>query len=174
MQIFTILLVSSSLLVAGCTSYSTGAHGSYAPSYSNGFTGLIAWELEEQSEILRAMHLQCANYGGLNLSSVATAERPYNGKYFMNYRSYRCNGINTSRPSTAPATFAPQALPSNQPSVVSNPLTSSEADIQIDKKQKPILLQSENKIEEAKKKCLDLGFKSGTEKFGQCVLKLSK
>jgi hypothetical protein len=29
-------------------------------------------------------------------------------------------------------------------------------------------------IDEAKKKCVDLGFKSGTEGFGNCVLKLSK
>lgn len=29
-------------------------------------------------------------------------------------------------------------------------------------------------IDDAKKKCADLGFKSGTETFGNCVLKLSK
>jgi hypothetical protein len=29
-------------------------------------------------------------------------------------------------------------------------------------------------INDAKKKCADLGFKSGTETFGNCVLKLSK
>jgi len=29
-------------------------------------------------------------------------------------------------------------------------------------------------LEEAKKKCSDLGFKSGTEGFGKCVLQLSK
>jgi tetratricopeptide (TPR) repeat protein len=31
-----------------------------------------------------------------------------------------------------------------------------------------------NSIEDAKKKCVDLGFKPATEKFGQCVLRLSK
>ncbi len=29
-------------------------------------------------------------------------------------------------------------------------------------------------MEQAKSKCLDLGFKAGTESFGQCVLKVSK
>ena len=29
-------------------------------------------------------------------------------------------------------------------------------------------------MEKAKAKCLDLGFKAGTESFGQCVLKVSK
>jgi hypothetical protein len=29
-------------------------------------------------------------------------------------------------------------------------------------------------MEKAKAKCLDLGFKAGTESFGQCVLKISK
>ena len=29
-------------------------------------------------------------------------------------------------------------------------------------------------MEQAKYKCLDLGFKAGTESFGQCVLKLTK
>lgn len=29
-------------------------------------------------------------------------------------------------------------------------------------------------MEQAKAKCLDLGFKAGTESFGQCVLKVSK
>ncbi len=38
---------------------------------------------------------------------------------------------------------------------------------------KPENAYSDNKIEEAKSKCLELGFKTGTEKFGECVLKLS-
>jgi hypothetical protein len=29
-------------------------------------------------------------------------------------------------------------------------------------------------MEQAKSKCLDLGFKAGTESFGQCILKVSK
>ena len=31
-----------------------------------------------------------------------------------------------------------------------------------------------NTMDEAKKQCVDLGFKTGTESFGQCVLKLTK
>ena len=33
---------------------------------------------------------------------------------------------------------------------------------------------SASDLEYEKKKCLDLGFKTGTEKFGECVLRLSK
>ena len=29
-------------------------------------------------------------------------------------------------------------------------------------------------LEQAKSKCIDLGFKAGTESFGQCILKISK
>jgi len=29
-------------------------------------------------------------------------------------------------------------------------------------------------MEQAKAKCIDLGFKTGTESFGQCVLKMTK
>jgi hypothetical protein len=32
---------------------------------------------------------------------------------------------------------------------------------------------SENKLEDAKSKCVELGFEAGTEKFGECVLKLA-
>ena len=35
-------------------------------------------------------------------------------------------------------------------------------------------MAGQNAIEDAKKKCVDLGFKPATEKFGQCVLQLSK
>ena len=43
--------------------------------------------------------------------------------------------------------------------------------------QAPVNQQYQSKavgINDAKKKCADLGFKSGTEAFGNCVLKLSK
>jgi len=38
---------------------------------------------------------------------------------------------------------------------------------------KPENAYNENKLEDAKSKCIELGFKAGTEKFGECVLKLS-
>jgi hypothetical protein len=38
----------------------------------------------------------------------------------------------------------------------------------------PVVSQSVSNIDDAKKKCSDLGFKSGTEGFGKCVLQLSK
>jgi hypothetical protein len=54
---------------------------------------------------------------------------------------------------------------------------------QIAVEKNPQLLQSNQKsaipnqvgvgLETAKKKCIELGFKSGTESFGQCILKLS-
>ena len=38
----------------------------------------------------------------------------------------------------------------------------------------PVVSQNVSNIDDAKKKCSDLGFKSGTEGFGKCVLQLSK
>lgn len=38
----------------------------------------------------------------------------------------------------------------------------------------PSEIKFDRKLEDAKKKCTDLGFKPATEKFGQCVLRLSK
>lgn len=38
---------------------------------------------------------------------------------------------------------------------------------------KPKDAYSENKLEDAKSKCIELGFDAGSEKFGECVLKLA-
>ncbi|MBU3582021.1 hypothetical protein ICN19_08325 [Polynucleobacter sp. AP-Capit-er-40B-B4] len=43
--------------------------------------------------------------------------------------------------------------------------------------QAPVSQQNQSKtvgMDEAKKKCIDLGFKSGTNEFGKCVLQLTK
>lgn len=40
--------------------------------------------------------------------------------------------------------------------------------------QQPIQQSSTSSLEDAKKKCVDLGFKTGTDGFGNCVLKLTK
>jgi ATP phosphoribosyltransferase regulatory subunit HisZ len=37
-----------------------------------------------------------------------------------------------------------------------------------------VLSERKASIEDFKQKCLDLGFKAGTEQFGKCVLRLSK
>jgi len=45
---------------------------------------------------------------------------------------------------------------------------------QIIQSQPPLKNSLEDGIKDAKAKCLDLGFKPGTEVFGKCVLRLSK
>ena len=56
---------------------------------------------------------------------------------------------------------APVTLPTPKPAVA----PSTDVNLQ---------LQGDSSIDEAKKKCADLGFKLGTEKFGNCVLKVSR
>ena len=155
--------------IYGCASYSTGSYGTYAPSVANGFKGLIGWEVEEDSELLRVMQKHCAHYGGLNFSSIAPAERPPGGAYLtMKYRSYQCNGFDFARPKiapVAPVTYTPGEKNNSPP---------SKNLIELNDVSPPESLKVKPGLEDAKKKCIDLGFKPATEKFGQCVLRLSK
>ena len=53
------------------------------------------------------------------------------------------------------------------------PMTSTKEE-KSDNAQNPQTIQSKSAIEQAKETCTSLGFKSKTEKFGNCVLKLTK
>jgi len=70
--------------------------------------------------------------------------KPRGGLLFTDYWIYNCNGLNSPQPKT-PAIQPTQIYPNSK----------------VD-------------IETAKQKCTELGFKSGTEGFGKCVLQLSK
>jgi len=72
-----------------------------------------------------------------------------------------------------PATIGPNTLPSRVVQHYEFKCVSqvTPAPIQQNQIQSSPLVES---MESAKKKCTDLGFKSGTEGFGKCVLQLSK
>ena len=94
-------------------------------------------------EVKAAMISNCADWGGLNESSIMLTN-PRGAKLFTDYWSYRCNGLNP-QPSTTPSTTIQKPPANNQGDVAT-----------------------------AKSKCIELGFKTGTERFGNCVLQLSK
>lgn len=134
------------ILISGCSVYDNpGQHqwyGTYNPSLSNGYTGLIAYE--PGADITSFMQNKCALYGGLDLSSVRDGTAPkIIGNNFGFVKQYRCYG---------------------PPKVNQSPVTTPSV----------IYSQPGLSIDEAKKKCADLGLKSGTEVFGKCVLQLHR
>jgi len=53
-------------------------------------------------------------------------------------------------------------------------ISSTKQDVQSSINQKNNSITAEENIRSATQKCVELGFKKGTEKFGDCVLKISK
>jgi hypothetical protein len=119
----------------------------YRPSASNSFTGLIAGELSDPP--VSSMVANCSYFGGLDYSSIKSEETPSWKVTGYIYKSYRCLGPQKSPPQNA-----------------SNQLSPPE--------QKSAPLSFKPNLEDAKLKCAELGFNSGTEGFGNCVLKLTK
>ena len=85
-----------------------------------------------------SMESQCADFGGLNESSI----KALSPRGFAEYWSYQCNGLKQ------------KAIPTQAPS-------QSNIENRVD-------------VNSAKVKCTEIGFKSGTEGFGKCVLQLTK
>jgi hypothetical protein len=101
----------------------------------------------------------CAKYGGLKSWDYPRGwERGGGPTIGVMYQNYECHGliINQSEP-TAIKINSSRPQPHGQTS----PKMGSEID-------------ARSNIESASKKCIDLGFKKGTELYGGCVLKLSK
>jgi len=140
----------------GCSTYSDGRLGSYAPTPQNGYRGLIGWEvIDSDHSARREMQARCSQFGGLKVSSIQKAPTPRGGVLMMNYATYECNGPQLSK----------QAQPYPDPTNLKK-LESAENNSPPPKTQKS--------LDAARAKCSDLGLKSGTEKYGECVLRLSK
>ncbi len=139
-----LLVAALSAAISGCSVYD-GAHyhqwyGTYNPSLSNGYAGIIAYE--PGADVTAFMQNKCAQYGGLDFSSVRDGTAPKMiGNNLGFVKQYRCYGPRPSPQNSAPITSNTQNLTS---------------------------------VDDAKRKCTDLGFKAGTESFGKCVLQLSK
>jgi hypothetical protein len=148
--IFISIFLAQSVLV-GCAGYTSGIqdHNTFAaiwngPSSSNGYVGELA-------AFSGTGYPQVEQRAALNCSSYGGLKdkpwksRPDNPLAGTTYWKYQCNGM------LAQSYSMPSASPAQRPPA-------------------PTSLS----IEQAKSKCIDLGFKQGTEQFGNCVLKFTK
>ena len=130
----------------GCTVYTRYSGGTFLPSLANNYQGLLAVELSDSYQTAEPYMVEaCSNYGGLKHGSAYKTGAPPGGWNFgYTYWKYSCNG--RGQPNQ-------QSLTSPKQEVFENNAIS---------------------IDEAKKKCADLGLKPGVEAFGKCVLQLTK
>jgi hypothetical protein len=137
--------------LSGCGTVQTGTHGTYPPTPSNGYRGLVGWVVTGSQ--LQEMARNCVNYGGLKSWERARGWEQGGGPTIgVMYQNYECHG-----PINPPALRKVETIPALQPQYQSAP---------------PAINSST--IDSASAKCVELGFKKGTEKFGDCVLKISK
>lgn len=149
--LFSLLLVA---MLSACTVRTRHVGGTYEPSLANNYVGLLSIEISEDvDDVLPHMARVCARYGGYKLGSAARSPSPVGLLGWGNtYWKYQCNGLAGSDASKPKFTG-----------------TASRA--QIPKETAPTRTIS---IEEAKRKCSELGFKEGTDLFAECGLKLIK
>lgn len=149
---FKFLLLSLILsFISGCAVYhGSSIFGTYDPSPLTGFEGKVM--LEPFSDPYPVMQSNCSGYGGLILSSIQNAEGKALGGIYKTYKCYKSQEA-TVKPTfeVQPQNFAPKMQQPSPPSSINN-----------------------NSLEKFKSLCKELGFKEGTEAFGNCVLKLSK
>lgn len=151
------LIFISIILITGCSEFAgirdhTGILERWAePAASNNYIGdLIVDPITGTNvtydEIRQRALNNCANKGGLKGEPRHDSQGVLDKKGSLTGTwKYQCNGI-------------PQdSVPVKNPLPVSN-LPSKQGE----------------PIDQAKQQCKDLGFKVGTEKFGNCVLELSK
>ena len=98
-------------------------------------------------DVRQAMVDNCADWGGLRANSVQQISKSWKGgKMFTDYWQYSCNGLAQNSQENP--------MPLSMPNIPKGKQNLS--------------------IEQSKEKCSELGFKSGTEAFGNCVLKITK
>jgi len=154
MKKFSICLFFGLLVIlGGCSSVMEPNAGlcedCQEPSAANGFVGKFVLRWEAKNDLNTASNISqkyCVSFNGVrNQPSVYTR--------FTNYVKYQfqCNGY------TAPLPVVQQAV---QPQIQLTAPSNTNTDLKA-------------QIEEAKAKCADLGFKTNTEAFGKCVLRLT-
>lgn len=152
-----ILLVLITILISGCSAIAPlrdhNSFGEYAkePLADNNYIGDLMVDPLTGGDITYADIKQralsnCSNKGGLKKEPYIFTKGIFSSdKTFAGWWKYQCNGIQEY---VVPVNNLPQ--PINLPP-------------------KPSV-----SIDQAKQQCKDLGFKPGTEKFGNCVLELNK
>lgn len=122
-----------------------------APTRSNGWTGKFMTLSTDSNEIERHAQKLCVPLNGLKSKPYLYNKTPTYDRY-----SFVCNGFPEPKFVAEPTNIAPQQQPQPSTTYIQNSET------------------TKSKIEEAKIKCNELGFKANTEGFGKCVLQLSK
>lgn len=153
-KIFISLLVTA--FGTGCTVHTKHIGGTYEPSLTTNYTGILSIELSEDiSDVMPHMIRICSTYGGLRPGSAVRVDSPVGWKGMGNtYWKYQCNGLGNREPQRY--NYTNTTLPPSTPTPISAP-------------KKPLI-----SVEEARQKCRDLGFKEGTDAFADCGLKLIK
>jgi len=132
------------ILLTACGTIYTNQYRAYLPTQSNGFKGLIA--SDPLTDVTSKLMEICGNFGGLDFRSIRSVPSPATN-FALSYKEYSCNG----------------------PTIVKEKVI---APAPVQKPFEPI--RQNVSIEDAKNKCIDLGFKKDTEAFGTCVIKLSR
>ena len=151
-KIFALFL---SLVLSGCAVYDNRTAGTYRPSASNGFKGMILVEMGGGLQDARPyMDRNCAPYGGLDSSSIRMGA-PESGMAKFNAMSgqfwaYECRGFSKN------SALSPVITPPDNPipASVNSATTPRES------------------LEVVGKKCLELGFKKGSDELLNCIEKL--
>jgi hypothetical protein len=140
-----------SLLVSACGTSGIADHRTFGidylrgPKAENNYNGTLMDQSSSSQSALNARATEiCTRFGGINEYPKYRSTAPTGWIFYY----YRCNGFPPS-----PAVTKEVSLPQNkEPEKISIGLN----------------------LEDARKKCQELGFETGTEAFGKCVLKLSK
>lgn len=150
-----IFCVLATLIFVGCASNDHELFPVYQkmgvkrPSPLNDFTGGIFVE-PFANDYIEIMKKRCIDYGGLNYSSQSVIHETALGEKVI---QYKCNASNLKQ-------FNVQ----NHAPIIDKPQMRTEISA-------PVYVLT---IEEAKQKCLALGFKVELGDFGKCVLQLTK
>lgn len=120
------------------------------PLASNGYQGVLVEISSSSDKELNDRALEiCRSRGGLKSYPSYTHTAPIGWKFYQ----YACNGLASVTPK--------HTLPVHSSPAVQKPIELQPAAPLFD-------------VDEAKKKCADLGFTPNTEGFGKCVLRLTK
>jgi len=183
-KLISLVALSGIVFATGCAVQSGGyrhsQYGTYDPSPSNNYSGKISYE--PFADYLSYMISQCAPYGGLLLDSVKDTVTKAFANNFGFAKEYQCKG-----PPPAPrvVNVQPARVPENLPSDAESPKQQEKAmpaEKQPNLQQTPPAssMHSETakravmSLGAAKAKCGELGFRTGTEAYGKCVMRLSR
>ena len=180
-KFFTVGIIS--LFLVGCTVYTKRSGGSYQPSASNNYEGLLVVEFSLDGYDAAEIHMirECEPFGGFKRGSAhkTSAPPPYDkwGWNFGNtYWKYSCNGLKIATQKSSTPRFDCETKLGSK---ASRNLVDQCVDAH--SKNIPFLYptientpKSNLSFDSYKTKCTDLGFKPGTQEFGKCVLQLSK